>query len=377
MGRGARDAAVDRRMMRLALGAAANGDPSPNPHVGAVVARDGEPIAVGHHERAGLAHAEVAALEVAGERARGATLYVTFEPCNHWGRTGPCTEAILAAGVARVVIGCRDPAPHVPGAIEKLRAAGVEVEVGVLARECERLIADFARHITTGMPFVTLKAAVTLDGRMATRTGDSKWITGERARREAHRMRAESDAVMVGIGTALADDPELTVRLAKGRDPMRVVLDTDLRIPPAAKLLAHRSPKPTLVFHAPDAAEARRRSIAKDGVELVEVPRAGGGSGLALDAVLRELGRRDVVRLLVEGGPRLHGALLESGLVGRAAVFVAPRIVADAEAPPLALTVAPGARHIADAWSLADVRTKRLGPDVLFVGEVVRGAPAP
>lgn len=362
------NAAVDRRMMGLALRAARRGRPSPNPHVGAVVAKGREVLAIGHHERAGEAHAEVAALRQVGDRARGATLYVTFEPCNHHGRTGPCTEAVLEAGLARVVVGCRDPAPHVPGAIERLRAAGVEVEVGVREAEATELIADFEKHFTTGLPWVTLKAAVTLDGRMATRTGDSKWITGERARREAHRLRDRSDAVMVGVGTVLADDPELTVRMVPGRNPLRIVLDTQLRIPSTAKVLSAPSERPTLVFHGPDAPNERRDALAAVGAEPISVPV--NPAGLDLDAVLRELGRRSVVRLLVEGGPTLSASLFERGLADAAAVFVAPCLIGDIEAP--SFVGGKGALVMADAARLSAVRVRRFGPDVLMMGRIDR-----
>lgn len=361
---------LDRRMMERALRAGARGRPSPNPHVGAVVARGAEVIATGHHRRAGEPHAEVMALRRAGRRARGATLYVTLEPCNHFGRTPPCTDAILEAGVKRVVIGCPDPAPHVPGATRKLRRAGVAVTVGLCRDRAHALIADFEKHITTGIPFVTLKAAVTLDGRIATRTGDAKWITGERARREAHRLRDRSDAVLVGVGTVLADDCSLTVRHVRGRDPLRAVLDTELRTPPDARIVRQRSAAGTVVFHGPRAPEARRSALAEAGVELVEVPLAGEGR-LDLVAVLRELGRRDVVRLLVEGGAQVHGALLDAGLVDRVAVFVAPRIVGDAGAPPLAL--GGGVARIADAWRIRDPEIRRLGHDVLVCGDLTKG----
>ncbi len=360
----------DRRMMDLALRAAVRGRPSPNPHVGAAVVRDAEVIAIGHHARAGDAHAEIAALRAAGSLARGATLYVTMAPCNHFGRTPPCTDAIIEAGIARVVVGCADPAPHVPGAAEKLRAAGVEVHVGVHEERATRLIADFAHHITCGRPFVTLKAAVTLDGRLATRTGDSRWITGDRARREAHRLRDRHDAVLVGIGTVAADDPELTVRHVAGVDPLRVVLDTELRTPPAARAVTGRALRRTLVLHAPDADPSRREPLERAGAELVVVPRAASG-GLDLFAVLDAIGNRDVVRLLVEGGSRVHGAMLELGLVDRAAIFVAPVVVGDT-GKPLAATAGP--ERIADAWRLSHVRIRRLGDDVLVTGDVLKGA---
>lgn len=361
--------AVDERLMDAALRAGARGRPSPNPHVGAVVARRGEVVATGHHRKAGEAHAEVAALERAGRRARGATLYVTFEPCNHFGRTPPCTDAIIEAGIRRVVIGCADPAPHVRGATRKLRRAGIEVKVGVHRDRAHALIADFEKHITTGLPFVTLKAAVTLDGRIATRTGDSRWITGERARVEAHRLRDRSDAVLVGVGTVLADDCSLTVRHVRGRDPLRAVLDTRLRTPPEARILTQASRASTLIFHGPDAPRARRRRLGGAGAELVEVP-VGADGHVQARAVMAELGRRDVVRLLVEGGAAVSGALLDAGLVDRVAVFLAPRIVGDAEAVPMLL--GRGADRIAEAWRIRAPEVRRLGEDLLVRGDLIR-----
>jgi diaminohydroxyphosphoribosylaminopyrimidine deaminase/5-amino-6-(5-phosphoribosylamino)uracil reductase len=358
-------------MMARALKEARRGRPSPNPHVGAVIARGDTLVSVGHHERAGDDHAEVAALRAAGDAAAGATLYCTLEPCNHFGRTPPCTDAIVAAGIRRVVLGARDPKPHVPGALDKLAAAGVEVTLGVREDECVAMVADFARHIATGMPYATLKAAVTLDGRIATASGDSKWITGEAARREAHRMRDRADAVLVGIGTVLADDPALTVRHVRGRDPLRVVLDTHLRTPPSATLVRHGSRASTLIVHSPDApAEARARLADHPGVELLEAPLDAQGH-LDLEPVLRELGRRDVVRLLVEGGAKVHGALLARGLVQRASIFIAPRLLGDPRAIPLA-DAGPIAR-IADGWRLVRPELRRFGDDLLVEGELARG----
>ncbi len=355
----------DERLMRLALQAARRGRPSPNPHVGAVVATEGgEVLGVGHHARAGAAHAEVAAIRAASE-TRGHTLYVTMEPCNHHGRTPPCTEAVIAAGLARVVIGARDPAPHVPGAIAKLRDAGIEISVGVLGEECRTLIADFTKHIRTGLPWVTLKAAVTLDGRIATRTGDSKWITGPEARRRAHELRDQADAVLVGVGTVLADDPELTVRHVEGVDPLRVVLDTHLRTPPGARLARPG----TLIAHGSGAPPERRAALSERGVELLGLD----SEHVDLRAVLRALGQRDVVRLLVEGGGVIHGALLDAGLADEAAVFVSPTIVGDREAPPFA--AGRGADRIAEAWRLSAPTVEVCGSDVLIRGRLSR-APA-
>lgn len=369
MNRALANAATDRRMMALALRNGAKGRPSPNPHVGAVVALGERVISVGHHPKAGLAHAEVVALGKAGDEARGATLYVTFEPCNHHGRTGPCTDAIIAAGISRVVIGVRDPLPHVPGASDKLRAAGIEVEIGIEETKAAALVADFAQHITTGIPFVRMKAAMTLDGYIATRTHDSKWITGPLARKQAHRMRDQSDAVMVGVGTVLADDPELNVRDVRGRDPVRVVLDTHLRTPPDAKIITHGSRSPTWILHGPGVAPERARALSRKGVELIEVQTNAEGSRIDARAGLLALGKRDIVRLLVEGGGQLHGSLLDQRLVRRASIFVAPILLGDEKA--VRMVAGEGVTRIADALRLANQTVKRIGPDLLVEGDVV------
>jgi len=359
----------DLHMMALALRVGARGRPSPNPHVGAVIARDGQVLATGYHHKAGHAHAEMDALAKLGHRADGATLYVTLEPCNHIGRTGPCAEAVRAAGIWRVVIGCEDPVSGHAGGASFLTSAGIEVEMGVRRPEAEVLIEDFVKLQRTGMPFVTLKAAVTLDGRMASRTGDSRWVTGELARTHGHRMRDRNDAVMVGVGTVLADDPALTVRLIRGRDPLRVVIDSTLQTPLETQLVRSAVETPTLIFHGPSYNGERADALLRAGVMLTEVGRA--DSGLDLTAVLSELGRRGVVRLLVEGGPTLHGALLDAGLVDRAAVFVAPRILADPSALPLA--IARPRLQMAEAFSLQHSTQRSFGQDVLIEGAVSAG----
>ena len=360
----------ERGVMEQALAEARRGRPSPNPHVGAAIVRDGALVSFGHHEKAGEAHAEVDAIRNAGGSVEGATLLVTLEPCNHQGRTGPCTEAILDSGISRVIIGCRDPAPHAPGAIERLEAAGIIVELGLMQDECSALVADFAKHIRTGLPFVTLKAAVTLDGKIATRSGDSKWITGEEARREAHRMRDQSDAILVGVGTVLSDDPKLTVRHVEGRDPVRLVLDAELRTPVGAAVLDpdHRSEADTLIFHAADADPARRQALQGQGVELVPVARD--SRGVDLNEVLQRLGERGLVRLLVEGGARVHGTFLDLGMADRAAIFVAPRIIGDAEA--LSFAAGSGVDSIRDAWRLVRTEVQTMGSDWLFSGDFER-----
>ncbi len=368
------EAARDARLMALAIDAARRGRPSPNPHVGAVISDDeGRVVATGHHERAGMAHAEVDAIAKA-DRTVGMSLHVTMEPCNHHGRTGPCTEAVIAAGFRRVVIGALDPAPHVPGAVDRLRAAGIEVRHGVLERECRALVADFAKHIKTKLPYVVLKSAVTLDGRMATRTGDSKWITGEAARTEAHRLRDRADGVLVGIGTVLADDPWLNVRHVPGVDPVRIVLDRTLRTPESAKVLT-ASGGACWIVHGSSAPKERRDALARAGALLLEVAESEEDPPrLVMEDVLRALGEREIVRLLVEGGPQVHGTLLDQGLADRAEIFVAPRILGDGRAPGLAM--GRGSDRMAGAWRVDDPVVRRLGDDVWISGELCTGEPA-
>jgi len=315
--------------MRLALAEAekGRGRTHPNPAVGAVVVRGGRILSRGHHRKAGLPHAEVEALRAAGGRARGADVYVTLEPCNHQGRTPPCTDALIAAGVRRVFFGSADPNPLVEGhGARRLRRAGIEVRSGILQAECDAANEPWFKFITTGLPWVVLKAAITLDGKLATRSGDSKWISSEPSRRLVHRWRDQLDAVLVGAGTVRADDPRLTVRGVRGgRNPVRVVLGA---IPRDARMV--REPGETLSEQG------------------------------ALRSILRRLGRRGITTVLVEGGATVHGAFLEARLWDELRVFIAPKVFG------------------ADALSWAgqrqsrplDVRLRsveRIGPDVLLV----------
>ena len=361
------DRALAERFMRAALREAAKGlgRTSPNPAVGAVLVRNGRVVARGHHARAGGPHAEVVALRAAGARARGADLYTTLEPCDHFGKTPPCSRAILEAGVRRVFVGSSDPNPLVNGrGVARLRAAGVEVEAGVLRAECDALNAHWFRFIRERRPYVTLKAAATLDGRIATRTGDSRWVTGEEARHWVHRLRDRVDAVLVGAGTARADDPRLTARLpgGRGRDPVRVVLDTELSLPARLKLFHARSAAPTLVAHA----TSRTRRLGP-GVELLRCRRGEGGVDLV--DLLGKLAARGVTHVLVEGGAQVHARFLAAGLVDRVAVFVAPKLAGSDGVP---LFAGKGPARMADALRLEDVEVARIGEDVL-----VQGTPAP
>ncbi|MGC3996203.1 MAG: bifunctional diaminohydroxyphosphoribosylaminopyrimidine deaminase/5-amino-6-(5-phosphoribosylamino)uracil reductase RibD [Anaeromyxobacter sp.] len=369
------DRAVAEFFMRVALREAARGlgRTSPNPAVGAVLVKNGRVIARGHHARAGGPHAEVVALRAAGARARGADLYTTLEPCDHQGRTPPCSAAILAAGVRRVYVGSRDPNPLVNGrGMARLRRRGVEVVPGVLTAECDALNAAWFTYIRERRPFVTLKAAVTLDGKLATRTGDARWVTGPEARARVHALRDRVDAVLVGAGTARADDPALTTRLpgGRGRDPVRVVLDTDLTLPPRLKLFHPGSTAPTWVAHA----SARKRRTGP-GVELLRC-RPGPG-GVDLRDLLAQLAQRGITHLLVEGGARVHAAFLAARLADRAVVFVAPKLAgADGVSWVGGPLGRPGGRaglaRMSDALRLDQVSVERLGDDVLVTGTVPR-----
>src|ERR1700722_19057265 len=307
--------AEDDKWMGIALERGALGTPSPNPHVGAVVVQNGQAVGIGHHERAGEEHAEHAALRAAASRARGGTLYVTLEPCNHTGRTPPCTEAIVKAKCARVVVGCRDPNPHVAGGgIDKLREAGLRVDVGCREPDARKLIAPWAKFVTTGVPYLVLKLGLSLDGRIASRTGASKWVTGAEARARVHLLRAQQDAVMIGVGTALADDPRLTVRDAPGQSPLRVVLDTKLRLPHGSRLVQTAREVPTWVICTTDAPSSQEEALVERGVEVL---RAAPSSEGRVDpmAALRMLAARGIVSVMIEGGAELAGSVLAGAFV--------------------------------------------------------------
>jgi diaminohydroxyphosphoribosylaminopyrimidine deaminase / 5-amino-6-(5-phosphoribosylamino)uracil reductase len=368
--------AIDERLMRraLALAERGRGTTRPNPVVGAVVARGGRVLAEGFHRRAGLPHAEVNAFaRLAAGAARGATLYVNLEPCCHTGRTGPCTDAILAAGLARVVVGMLDPNPVVDGrGAARLRRAGVRVDVGCLEAECRAANRAFSIWARAHRPLVTLKAAASLDGFIADgrprRRRAPAWLTGPEARHAAHELRAGHDAVLVGSGTVLADNPHLTVRLPRltvrlpgaprgAAAPVRVVLDGRLRTPPDAHVLDAAAP--TIIFTRRGASAARARALRAAGAEVVELPAPRGQ--LSVAAVLRALAARDIQSVLVEGGAAVHGAFVAAGLVDGVALFVAPRLLGGG------VPIAAGlGRGLSAALGLGALETRRLGPDLLL-----------
>jgi diaminohydroxyphosphoribosylaminopyrimidine deaminase/5-amino-6-(5-phosphoribosylamino)uracil reductase len=361
------------RFMRRALELAARGRglTSPNPMVGAVVVTpDGEVVGEGFHAKAGGPHAEIEALRAAGARARGATLYVTLEPCSHQGRTPPCAPRVIEAGVARVVAAVGDPNPLVSGhGFAELRRAGVEVVTGVGTTDAERQNRVFLTAMRERRPHVTLKAGMTLDGKIADLHGASRWITGELARQHAHRLRSESDAILVGIGTVLRDDPELTVRLGQPwpREPLRVVLDTGARTPVGARFIRAGRPSCALIAVGAEAPEGRVRDLAASGAAVVSCRTRDGR--VDLGALLAELFAREVRAVLVEGGGEVHGAFLDAGLVDGVAMFAAPLLIGGRRATPV---VGGAGRELKSAVRLGGFTVTTLGDDLLIEAEVVR-----
>lgn len=358
--------------MRRAMALATNGLglASPNPMVGAVVVAGDRVVGEGWHEGPGTPHAERMALAQAGPAARGATLVVSLEPCSHHGRTPPCTDAILEAGVASVVAAIRDPNPLVDGrGFAILRSGGVAVEEGGLAEEAAELIAGFAKHVTTGLPLVTLKMAGSLDGRAAASDGSSRWITGEAARLDVHRTRAASDAIVVGAGTALADDPALTVRLEgfRGRPPLRVVVDGRGRVPTDGRLFDGTAP--TLVATT-DAAPAQARERWESSGAEVAVFASGDKCRVPLPGLVELLCKRGCTTVLLEGGPTLAWAALEEGVVDRLVVYLAPKLIGGDRAP--GLVAGRGVASIADAFPVGIRRVERVGEDLKVVADVHR-----
>jgi diaminohydroxyphosphoribosylaminopyrimidine deaminase/5-amino-6-(5-phosphoribosylamino)uracil reductase len=359
----------DARFMRLALrlGRRGLGRTSPNPPVGALLVKNGVVVGRGYHHRAGLAHAEVEALRDAGARARGATLYVTLEPCAHHGRTPPCTEAVIDAGIRRVVVGTRDPNPKVPGnGIARLQAAGIAVDSGVEQVACDELIAAFRKCVVNGLPLVTLKLAASLDGRIATVSGESHWITSEPSRRHAHRLRAEHDAILVGADTVIHDDPQLTCRLRGGRNPLRIVVDGRLRLPLDSKVLTTASEIPTLILTSRTAPAGKVKRIRALGAEVLALP--GKQGQISLRLAMRRLAARGVSSILVEGGATIAAAALRAGVVDRVYLFYAPKLIGADGRPMLG---ALGVRRLRQALQLGRLQVRRFAGDLFVATQVI------
>ena len=366
--RGSADVTLMRRALDLARRGV--GLASPNPMVGAVVARSAEVVGEGWHRGPGTPHAEILALRAAGDRARGATLYVTLEPCTHQGRTPPCAPVVLSSGIARVVAAMRDPNPAVDGSgFELLRRSGVEVDEGILGEEAATLIAGFAKHVRTGLPLVTLKMAASLDGKVAASDGSSRWVTGPAARRDAHLLRAASDAVVVGAGTVVSDDPALTVRLEGygGRQPLRVVVDAAGRSGPERKVFDGSAS--TLVATTAAAPQGSVTAWTAAGAEVVPFD-AGDGEGVPVDSLIEHLGKRDVLNVLVEGGPTLAWSAIRSGVVDRLVIYFAPKLIGGERAP--GVLGGDGVATIAEALPLRIREVTRVGQDLKVVADVHR-----
>jgi diaminohydroxyphosphoribosylaminopyrimidine deaminase/5-amino-6-(5-phosphoribosylamino)uracil reductase len=359
----------DEHYMRMALRLAerARGRTSPNPLVGAVVVKNGKVVSRGYHEKAGMPHAEAVALAKAGKAARGASLYVTLEPCSHTSkRTPPCCPVVIGSGVKRVVVAMIDPNPQVSGrGIRKLRSAGIVVSTGVLGPAAARQNEAFIKHVTTGSPFVTLKIAQTLDGKIATSSGESKWITGEEARREAHGLRNIHDAILVGINTVLNDDPSLTTRIPGGRDPVRVIVDSSLRIPLTAKVLTQQSPARTIIATLSKAAK-KIRAIEQAGAEVIVTK--GKDGRVDLRDLMKRLGQQNIMSVLIEGGSAVNFSALKAGIVDKVVLFLAPLLMTGTDSICSIGGVCPP--RLNQAFRLRDLSMRFVGNDLVVTGYV-------
>lgn len=357
--------------MALDLARQGLGKTNPNPMVGAVLVKDGEIVGNACHEKAGEHHAEIIALKEAGEKARGSVLYINLEPCAHYGRTPPCVDAIIEAGVRKVVIATIDPNPLVSGeGVRKLRQAGIKVKTGVLEDKARRLNEVFFKYITTRTPFTVVKAALTLDGKIATRGGASKWITGETSRHLVHRLRSTCDGVMVGINTVLQDDPRLTARIEEEEapNPLRIILDSRGRIPLGSRIVKTASEVQTLLATTELAETSYLEKLAAEGIEVLKLPAR--NNRVDLKALMEELGNREISVLLVEGGGTLNYSLLEEGLIDKIYFFLAPLLLGGKDAPtPMG---GAGVEKLEESWSVTDLEIKQLEGDLLVTGYPVR-----
>jgi diaminohydroxyphosphoribosylaminopyrimidine deaminase/5-amino-6-(5-phosphoribosylamino)uracil reductase len=354
--------------MRLAIEEARKGigRTTPNPAVGAVIVKDGAVVAKGHHVKAGSDHAEVAALRHLDFRAEGCDLFTTLEPCNHTGRTGPCTEAIIKSGVKKVFVGALDPNPKVAGGgVERLREANVEMICGVLEAECTALNEPYNLAIVERRPYVVMKAALSLDGRIATRTGQSKWITGEEARAEGRKLRDQLDAIVVGADTVIADDPALTCRFEGARDPVRVILDSTLRIPEKSQVVQTAKEIRTFVATTRGANAKKAAALEKKGVELLTLKKNKEGR-VDVERLLEAMFERELNGLLVEGGPTIHGAFADAKRVDKVVLFIAPILIGGTEAK--SALGGRGPAKLEEALQLERVSVANVGRDFMVVG---------
>jgi diaminohydroxyphosphoribosylaminopyrimidine deaminase/5-amino-6-(5-phosphoribosylamino)uracil reductase len=359
----------DRDYMQMALELAQKGIgwTSPNPMVGAVVVNNGQVVGRGYHQRVGGPHAEVHAIEDAGESARGATIYVTLEPCNHVGRTPPCTQKIIDAGIRRVVVAMEDPNPGVKGGgSHYLQDRGIQVTTGIAERAARTLNEGFITWVTTGSPFVILKCAATLDGHIATRSGDSRWVTGPASRRFVHQIRHSVDGIMVGVETVKMDDPSLTTRLdgQTGSDPTRIILDTHLSMPLTAKLLHQPSAAPTWIVCGPDSDAQRQKALERIGARVITAPLIDGRIDLVV--LMQQLGSMEITSLLIEGGGSVIGSALRAGIVDKICFFYAPKLLGGDDGIPICRGA--GAVRMQDSLTVHDMTVFRFDEDVMLQG---------
>jgi len=363
----------DEYYMKMALDLAEKGRgfTSPNPMVGAVVVKDDRICGKGYHPAAGKPHAEVVAIDDAGSECRGATLYVTLEPCNHTGRTPPCTEKVLKAGIKRVVVAMRDPNPDViGGGIAFLQKQGIEVTCGVHEPAARKQNEYFIKYIQTKRPFVMVKCAATLDGQIATRSGDSKWVTGSESRAYVHQIRHAVDGIMVGVGTVLKDDPSLTTRLEhmRGVDPVRIILDSHLSMPEDAKVLRLDSDSDTIVVATEPCATAKKKRLEKQGAEIVVAPSKSGR--IDLEALMGILGVRGITSILIEGGGRVIASALSANIVDKFMIFYAPKLMGGDDG--ISICCGPGPEFMRGCRALTDIQVRRFGDDVMIEGYISR-----
>ncbi|MCC2377147.1 bifunctional diaminohydroxyphosphoribosylaminopyrimidine deaminase/5-amino-6-(5-phosphoribosylamino)uracil reductase RibD [Bacillus wiedmannii] len=351
--------------MKLALenAKAMKGQTTPNPLVGSVIVNDNRIVGIGAHMKAGEPHAEIHAIRMAGEQARGGTIYVTLEPCSHHGRTGPCAEAIVQAGIKKVVVATLDPNPLVSGSgIKILQDAGIEVLVGVCEEESKKMNEVFNKYIMTKRPFVTIKSGVTLDGKIATSLSDSKWITSTEARQEVHQIRNENAAILVGANTVQKDNPSLTTRIPNGRNPIRVILDSTLRIPMEANVVADRE-APTWIFTTSNYAAEKRKALENAGVKVFVTS---GEKHINLYEMLDVLGRKGVSSLLIEGGGEVNASFIENKLMDKLILYFAPKIIGGRLAP--SFVEGTGITKMQDAIEFKDISFTQVGKDYRFIG---------
>ncbi len=362
---------TDQKFMRraLLLAARARGRTSPNPLVGAAIVRDGEIVGEGYHQKAGGAHAEVHALNQAGPLARGATMYITLEPCPHWGRTPPCTKAVIRSGIANAFVAMADADPRVAGnGIRQLEEAGIHVQVGLCEGEARRLNEVFIKYIMTKHPFVILKSAISLDGKIATASGESQWITSQASRLKGHEIRDQVDAILVGVGTVLRDNPSLTTRLPdpNGKDPIRIVVDSRGRTPPKAKIFNPDNDAGTLMAVTENAPPKNIESLKAVGAEVMVIEEEDGR--VCLGALMRELGRKEITNVLIEGGGEINASALKAGIVDKIMFFIAPKLIGGKNAPgPID---GEGIECLSKAFELRDVKMTQINGDFLIEGYV-------